>query len=89
MTSTRPLSGRHHSQITHQQVDLDAWTDLHETLGEYSVLHGLLHEVLFDFRSEPLKTEVGCVSETGCRKVSHQEDRGFGQGLWMRFKNYS
>ena len=31
---------------------LDGWTDLHETLGVYTTRHGLLHGVLFNFRSE-------------------------------------
>ena len=37
------------------QIDLllDGWTNLHETLGVYIVRPGLLHGVLFDFRSEP------------------------------------
>ena len=30
---------------------LDGSTDSHETLGVYTVRPGLLHEVLFDFRS--------------------------------------
>ena len=36
------------------QIDLllDGWTDSHETFGVYIVRPGLLHGVLFDFRSE-------------------------------------
>ena len=36
-----------------QQLLLDGWTDLHETLGVYITRLGLLHGVLFHFRSEP------------------------------------
>ena len=37
------------------QIDflLDTWTDLDETFGVYTVGSGVLHRVLFHFRSEP------------------------------------
>ena len=43
-----------------QQLLLDGWTDLHETLGVYITRLGLLHEVLFHFRSEPRNRKCGC-----------------------------
>ena len=63
---------------------LDGWTDLHETLGVYSVRPGLLHVVLFDFRTKPKnrklavfrKPEVENI-ETGSRKLSHRKAREF------------
>ena len=38
---------------------LDWWTDLHETLGVYTTRPGLLHGVLFHFRSEPPNRKLG------------------------------
>jgi len=63
---------------------LDGWTDLHETLGVYTVRPGLLHGVLFDFRTAPQnrkwavfrKPEVENIA-TGSRKVSHRKVNGF------------
>jgi len=43
-----------------QQLLLDGWTDLHETLGAYITRLGLLHGVLFHFRLEPRNRKCDC-----------------------------
>ena len=67
-----------------QQLLLDGWTDLHETLGVYITRLGLLHEVLFHFRSEPRNRKCGCFRKpevgTGSWKYSRwKENKILGQ----------
>ena len=73
-----------------QQLLLDGWTDLHETLGVYITRLGLLHGVLFHFRSEPRNRKCGCFRKpevgTGSWKYSRwKENKILGQKYYSTF----
>ena len=73
-----------------QQLLLDGWTDLHETLGVYITRLGLLHGVLFHFRSEPRNRKCDCFRKpevgTGSWKYSRwKENKILGQKYYSTF----
>ena len=73
-----------------QQLLLDGWTDWHETLGIYITRLGLLHGVLFHFRSEPRNRKCGCFRKpevgTGSWKYSRwKENKILGQKYYSTF----
>ena len=69
---------------------LDGWTDLNETLGVYTTRLGLLHGVVFHFRSEHRNRKYGCCRKpevgTGSWKYSRwKENKILGQKYYSTF----